>query len=220
MPIGRRHHHRWRRAERFDANGLTRISGSACVESTKRSGAWDSWECASWTRMCVIADSTHPHWPRTAIDRPIASVRNDGPGTSTPPDRGPHGHLPRPLRRVRCAQEDRRRLRPTRLARRRGRVADPHLRHHDRRPPRARRLAQGAGRPSCRHGVDRGLLEADLAHPRGVVRADPGQRRATSSRPRAARPTSRTPSGSPSSISTACSGPASSRPSRSASSAT
>src|ERR1700730_14306523 len=37
-------------------------------------------------------------------------------------------------------------------------------------------LADWLDAEGCRHGIDRRLLEADLAHPRGPVRADPGQR--------------------------------------------
>ena len=124
------------------------------------------------------------------------------------------------LRRARRPQEDRRRLHPPHRPRRRRHLAGPHLRHHDRRPAGPGRLARRRGRPPRRHGIHRRLLEADLQHPGGPLRGHPGQRPAGSSRSPAARPTSRTPSGSRSCSSTACSRPASSRRRRSASSAT
>ena len=88
------------------------------------------------------------------------------------------------------------------------------------RPDRAGRLARRRGRQPRRHGVDRGVLEAGLPPPGGPVRGPAGQRPAHQAGARAARPTSRTPSGSPSCSSTACCRPASSRRRRSASCAT
>ena len=66
-----------------------------------------------------------------------------------------------------------------------GSVEVPHLRHHDRRPARAGRLARRRGGPPRRHGIHRRLLEADLAPARGPLRADAGQRRPHQAGPRA-----------------------------------
>ena len=72
------------------------------------------------------------------------------------------------------------------------RSAGPHLRHHDRRPAGAGRLAGRAGRHARGHGIDRRVLEADLEPPGGPVRRSCWSTPSTSSRCPGARPTSRT----------------------------
>jgi len=62
--------------------------------------------------------------------------------------------------------------------------ADPHLRHGDERPARARRLARRGRGHGRGDGVDRQLLEADLEPARGPVRAAPRQRCASQGRAR------------------------------------
>ena len=89
-----------------------------------------------------------------------------------------HGYSLPPLRRHRCPQEQRRRLRPLRRPPRQGLRGDPHLLDHDRRPAGPGGLADRPRRHARGDGIDRRLLEAGLQHPGGRRLRHSGQRRA------------------------------------------